>query len=239
MASSKSSTKASTTQQGAITRFLSYEEYLDSQIRTVDEFYLGDKELARDLVYLGYRGDGRDVLSREEFDEMKKMSRNTNTDTNEDGKQLAHAGVNLSGCPFLLQLAHREELVRNGKLSTIVFVRDRNQKGQEVSGYIDFGFRMQTEDFKPYFERKKRFLPRPSDLSYYNWKTHKSTSNSNANFQVISTHDAGILFKNKMDRKIINVDPEDDTGENSTRTEIKTDDYLQVVIYDHMTRRKN
>ena len=167
MASSKSSTKASATQQG-ITRFLSYEEYLDSQIRTVDEFYLGDKELARDLVQLGYRGDGRDVLSREEFDDMKKMSRNTKADTNEDGKQLAHAGVNLSDCPFLLQLAHREELVRNGKLSTIVFVRDRNQKGQEVSGYIDFGFRMQTEDFKPYFKRKKRFLPRPSDLSYYN-----------------------------------------------------------------------
>ena len=234
------SSKTSSKKDGQdVTRFLSYEEYLDSHIRTVDEFYLGDKELARDLVQLGYRGDGKDILSREEFDGIKRASRNTDKESEEDGKQLAHAGINLSRSPFLLQLAHREELVRNGKLSTIVFVRDRNQKGQEVSGYIDFGFRMQTEDFKPYFEKKKRFLPRPSDLSYYNWKTHKSTSNSNANFQVISTHDAGILFKNKMDRKIINVDPEDDTGENSTRTEIKTDDYIQVVIYDHMTRRKN
>ena len=148
----KSSTKASATQQGiALSVLRGISGLSDSN---VDEFYLGDKELARDLVQLGYRGDGRDVLSREEFDDMKKMSRNTKADTNEDGKQLAHAGVNLSDCPFLLQLAHREELVRNGKLSTIVFVRDRNQKGQEVSGYIDFGFRMQTEDFKPYFERR-------------------------------------------------------------------------------------
>ena len=38
-------------------------------------------------------------------------------------------------------LAHREEPVRNGKLTTIVFIRDRNSKSQEVSGYIDYGQR--------------------------------------------------------------------------------------------------
>lgn len=38
-------------------------------------------------------------------------------------------------------LAQREEAVRNGKLTTIVFIRDRNKKGQEVSGYIDYGQR--------------------------------------------------------------------------------------------------
>lgn len=27
-------------------------------------------------------------------------------------------------------------------------------------------------------------------------------------------------------------------GDNSTRTEIKTKEYMQVVVYDHMTRRK-
>lgn len=27
-------------------------------------------------------------------------------------------------------------------------------------------------------------------------------------------------------------------GDNSTRMEIKTKEYLQVVLYDHMTRRK-
>ena len=38
-------------------------------------------------------------------------------------------------------LQQREESVRNGKLTTIVFIRDKNAKGQEVSGYIDYGHR--------------------------------------------------------------------------------------------------
>jgi len=139
----------------------------------------------------------------------------------------------------LQQLAHREELVRNGKLASIIFIRDRNHKGHEVSGYIDYAYRLKTEDFAAYFSQKKRFIPKPSDLSYYNWKTQKSTSNSNVNFQVIATQEEGLLFKNKRDRKVINVDPSADVGDSSTRTEVETDDYLQVVIYDHMTRRKN
>jgi len=38
-------------------------------------------------------------------------------------------------------LQQREESVRNGKLTTIIFIRDKNAKGQEVSGYIDYGHR--------------------------------------------------------------------------------------------------
>ena len=34
------------------------------------------------------------------------------------------------------------------------------------------------------FERKKRLLPRPTDLSFYNWDTQMATSNATANFQV-------------------------------------------------------
>ena len=38
------------------------------------------------------------------------------------------------------------------------------------------------------FERKKRLLPRPTDLSFYNWDTQVSTSNATANFQVMCEH---------------------------------------------------
>ena len=38
-------------------------------------------------------------------------------------------------------LQQREESVRNGKLTTIIFIRDQNAKGQEISGYIDYGHR--------------------------------------------------------------------------------------------------
>lgn len=80
-------------------------------------------------------------------------------------------------------------------------------KGQEISGYIDYALRLKNEPFEPYFERKKKLLPKSSDLSYYNWETQTSTSNSTPNFQVIADSETGLLFKNKRDRKVVNVDP--------------------------------
>lgn len=62
----------------------------------------------------------------------------------------------LSKSPFLLALGNREELVRNGKLTSIIFVRDVNSKGQEVSGYIDYAHRLRSTNFEPYFERRKK-----------------------------------------------------------------------------------
>ncbi len=56
--------------------------------------------------------------------------------------------------------------------------------------------------------------------------------------QVIADNETGLMFKNKRDRKVINVDPKEPPGDNTTRTEIRTSEYEQVVIYDHMTRRK-
>lgn len=219
-------------------RFATYEDYLDSQISETDMYYLEDEDLARQLVELGYRGTG-DTLKREDFEARKKAERDRNTRKTNIPQQLASAGKDISEYPFLLALANREELVRNGKLTSIIFIRDRNNKGQEVSGYIDYAQRLKLENAEPYFERKKRMMPKSSDLSYYNWETQTSTSASTSNFQVIADSDSGLLFKNKRDRKVINVDPKANPGDNTTRTEIKTHEYLQVVIYDHMTRRKN
>lgn len=159
-------------------------------------------------------------------------------------------------------LQEREEAVRNGKLSTIIFIRDRNSKGQEVSsggggeggclegvpsgrgggrvtyplqapcpphgpralccsllmrlclpcpalasapapsllfrartlgsgtplcqvsGYIDYGHRLASEAWESVFERRRRLMPRPSDLSYFNWETHMCCSQGTPNFQV-------------------------------------------------------
>jgi hypothetical protein len=67
--------------------------------------------------------------------------------------------------------------------------------------------RLKTENFEPYFNRSKSLIPRPSDMSFYNWETQTCTSNATPNFQVIADNENGILFKNKRDRKIINVDP--------------------------------
>ena len=124
-------------------QFATYEDYLDSQVSETDMYYLEDEELARQLVELGYRGSG-DTLKRDEFEARKRALRERGTQKANVPKQLASANKDLSQFPFLLALANREELVRNGKLTTIVFLRDRNGKGQEVSGYVDYAHRLKV-----------------------------------------------------------------------------------------------
>ncbi|XP_038615511.1 cilia- and flagella-associated protein 299 [Tachyglossus aculeatus] len=219
-----------------VTQFSSYEDFLDSQITTLDLYYLEDEELARQLVELGYRGSG-EVLKREEFEARKAAIEAARLAERTQKKTLSSAGKELKD-PFLKALAEREEANRSGKMTSIIFIRDRNSRGQELSGYIDYAHRLKTEDFDVYFSGKKKLFPRTTDLSFYNWESQFSTSNSSPNFEVIAENASGLLFKNKRDRKILSVDPEGSPGDNSTRTPIQTGLYLQAVIYDHISRRK-
>lgn len=265
--------------------FNTYEDYLDRQVTSTDLFYLEDVELARQLVELGYRGNG-EILRRDEFEARKEAAElSRQQKLRNKPKKLASAGKDCEGKPLLYALQQREvrqsvsrltwrlhkkkrkekknkkqtltlppsppkndklpscqivqEAVRSGKLTTIVFIRDRNSKGQEVSGYIDFAHRLKTENLEPVFEGRRRLVPKPTDLSFYNWETQTSTSNPTPSFQVIADNLVGLLFKNKRDRKVINVDPNSRAGDNSTRTELETDEYMQVVLFDHVTRRRH
>lgn len=83
-----------------------------------------------------------------------------------------------------------------------------------------------------------RLLPKPSDLSYCLWESNFCCVNDSSNFQVVPDQQLGLLFKHRRDRKTIDVNPEADPGDNSKRHEIETDEYIQVVIYDHMSRKK-
>ncbi|KAB0344721.1 hypothetical protein FD754_021647 [Muntiacus muntjak] len=62
--------EASTTVDNIVTQFNTYEDFLDSQITTLDLYYLEDEGLARQLVELGYRGTG-EVVRREDFEARK------------------------------------------------------------------------------------------------------------------------------------------------------------------------
>ncbi|KAK2189690.1 hypothetical protein NP493_99g01014 [Ridgeia piscesae] len=220
-----------------VTEFNTYEDFLDSQITSLDLYYLEDEELARQLVELGYRGSG-EVLKREEFEARKAAAEASRLSKRSQQKTLASSGKEPKD-PFLRALAQREEANRSGKMTTLIFIRDKNSRGQEISGYIDYAHRLKTEDFEPYFVGKKRLLPRPSDLSFFNWETQTSASNPTPNYQVIAENATGLLFKNKRDRKILNVDPKAGTpGDNSMRTPVESKKYTQIVIYDHITRRK-
>ncbi|XP_020658829.3 cilia- and flagella-associated protein 299 [Pogona vitticeps] len=219
-----------------VTQFNTYEDYLDSQITTQDLFYLENEDMARQLVELGFRGSG-EVLKREDFIARKAAAEASRLSERHQQKTLSSAGKELKD-NFLKALAEREEANRSGKMSSIIFIRDRNARGQEVSAYIDYAHRLKVEEFEIYFNGKKKLFPRRTDLSFYNWDKNICCLNSSPNYQVIAENVCGLLFKNKSDRKIINVDPKVYPGDNTTRTPIKTDLYLQVVIYDHVLRRK-
>ncbi|KAK4473452.1 hypothetical protein MN116_002820 [Schistosoma mekongi] len=221
----------------AVTQFETYEDFLDSQITSTDLFYLEDEELARKLVELGYRGTG-ETVKREEFNNRKKALAEAMLAKEHQMNVLSSFGLKIT-CPFNQALAEREDSNRSGKLFTIIFIRNKNSRGQEISGYIDYAHRLKTEEFQAYFTDKKKLQPRPGDLSFYNWETQYAVATSSPNYTVITENANGILFKNKRDRKIINVDPTSASpGDNSKRITIETDKYLQVVIYDHITKRK-
>ena len=58
----------------------------------------------------------------------------------------------------------------------------------------------------PYVQEMTQHLI-SSHSSFYNWETQSSQSNATPNYQVIAENATGLLFKNKRDRKILNVDP--------------------------------
>ena len=131
--------------------FKTYEEYLTSFITDTDRYYLEDEDLCRNLIELGVHSRG-DIYTREDFtckketNERVRIAREINAP-----KVLSSANKDLTGFPFLQALATREEDVRNGRLTTIIFIRDIQYKGstkRELSGYIDYAHRLKTENFE-------------------------------------------------------------------------------------------
>ena len=221
--------------------YANYEEYLDAQRTDEDLFYLEDTELVRQLYEVGCHGK-TELLTRQQFEERKQAAVKARKNQQQaQVKTLTHTSYPLNGNPFLEALAVREEGLRNGRLTTILFIRDERNKRQ-VSAYIDLADRMKTEDFKLIFQKRKNIVPRPSDLSYYSWEGQQIVYNDSPNFRVDVNSEAGLLFRNRRDRKVINVNPylppEEQNGV-CTRTEIECEEYTQVVFFDHETRRKN
>merc|ERR1712121_213989 len=115
------------------------------QITPLDLYYLEDEELARQLVELGYRGSG-EVLKRDEFEQRKAAAEASRLSKRTQQKALSSHGRQLDDM-LLSALAELEEANRLAKMTSIIFIRDRNARGQEISGYIDYAHRLKTDDF--------------------------------------------------------------------------------------------
>ena len=237
---------SSTVAKNISSHYATYEDYLDTLITPQDMYYLENQDLARHIVELANLNKGKNMLTRQQFEDSKKKNADAlNTQTlasirkNKKKKErMSSYGQNLTDFPLLKALAERELAVRNGEKSVIVFIRDFDARGNEVSGYIDYGHRLKAEDFEEYFTRKKRFMPKTSDLSYWNWKTQTLRHNNSTNFTVIADTERGLLFKHRKDRKTIDVDPKATSpGDKSRREVIHTSEYRQVVLYEHINSR--
>ncbi|XP_058403333.1 cilia- and flagella-associated protein 299 isoform X4 [Diceros bicornis minor] len=213
--------EGSTAVDNLVTQFNTYEDFLDSQITTVDLYYLEDESLARQLVELGYRGTG-EVVKREDFEARKAAIEIARLAERTQKKTLTSAGKDLQD-NFLKALAVREEDNRNGKVS----MRKLNLREPHFQSHTMI--------------RSMAGRPETNDsnlLCFYNWDSHIAVWNSTPNYQVIADNPEGLLFKYQRDRKILNVDPKAQPGDNSTRTPIQTELYIQAVIFDHISRRK-
>ncbi|BFY97507.1 hypothetical protein BsWGS_00546 [Bradybaena similaris] len=218
-----------------IAEFATYEDFLSSQVTQRDMNYLEDINLARKIVEFGYRGS-REGFSLERFMAVKAELEQRKSIYNV--RTILSAGKTFEES-WLRALQMREESNRIRKNASIIYIRDINESGQEVSSYLDYSHRLATEDFRPIFAGKKKLLPKTTDLSFFNWETQNVASKSSPNYDVIAKSPSGMVFRNKRDGKIINPDPFiGSPGENSSRTVVQTQVYISFIVFDHYNRRK-
>lgn len=241
-----------------VAMFDTFEDYLDSEVTETDMNFVDDLKTARQLVELGYRGSNEVRITRDEFEKRKEeYEASLMTDQLLKAQALAASREQEilsweNKCdtlsPFLRGLALRLKDLWKQNLQTIVFLRvicslkckqkSRStllmRKPKEVSGFIDLGQRLLTEReaFNAYFTGKKLMIPEKNDLSVLDWQTYTLNTNASRNFRVISDPDAGLLFKSKRDRKLI------DIQKTSSREEVKSSEYEQVIFFDHYARKR-
>uniref|UniRef100_A0A182MFL9 Cilia- and flagella-associated protein 299 n=1 Tax=Anopheles culicifacies TaxID=139723 RepID=A0A182MFL9_9DIPT len=237
-----------TEQDLRLLEFNSYEDYLNSLIDGKSLQYFGDRENLISLYRTGYSSDDYysqrnhptvRALTKEAFDAQRTFLQVT-----KDPNTLFSRNITPTD-PFLQELAKRERSNRLGLLSTIIYMRYM-KRNTEISGYIDYEEALRrvhqdqqySNNWKAIFSGEQVLYPTPADLLYYNAKTGRSRKNNTRNYQILCDPQRGIIFRNTYDRKNIYPDPlVSFYGTNTSRIEIASDLYEQVVLYDHVVRK--
>ena len=184
-----------------------YADFLDKFVTDEDRMYLEDEELARDVKEL-YAVNKGEIRNKADFERKKREIEEMNREEDTKERPLFSLNMNYRKGSFLDQLKERESEVRNGRKSTIIFIRYKDKKGKETSAYIDYRERLKNDEMEGVFKEGHPLLPKITDLSYYNWTTQKVNSTDSTFFRVDAGHKERLSFKNNTDRKIINVDLE-------------------------------
>ena len=190
-----------------ISKIDSYAAFLDRFVTDEDRMYLEDEELARDVKEL-YAVNKGEIRSEADFLRKRKEIDDLNREEVAQERPLFSLNMNYRKGSFLDHLKDRESEVRNGRKSTIIFIRYKDKKGKETSAYIDYRERLKNDEMEGVFKEGRPLLPKPTDLSYYNWTLQKVSGMDSTFFRVDAGPKERLSFKNNTDRKIINVDLE-------------------------------
>uniref|UniRef100_R4G7Y6 Cilia- and flagella-associated protein 299 n=1 Tax=Rhodnius prolixus TaxID=13249 RepID=R4G7Y6_RHOPR len=218
--------------------FSNYYHYLDSFIHPTDSTFLPDLKTGRMMVQLGYRGD---ILSREEFYAKKRKIKETYGPPPSAFPDTRSISVNLDLPLYQLadEFSYREKPNRMKKMLTIFFVRIKTRSGNKLTSFIDYAERLKHEDLRDVFILKKRLWPKSTDLMYHNWSKNIKLINHTENIQVMYGSCDGLLFKCKEDQCIIDPDiNKNNPGRFSNISRVSAPGYDQIVIFDHIMRRK-
>lgn len=112
-----------------------------------------------------------------------------------------------------------------------------NKSGQEVSGYVDYAQRLQSEKFEQYFDGRRVLRPQESDLSYHNWLTKHTMCSNSPNWQPMTSLDGEFWFRNMRNRKTFSPSENCCADGLTERVVIESPGYLQILIYDHWASR--
>lgn len=220
----------------SLLRFKSYEEYLDSLVTPADLCYLRSSVIARQLAELGYRSTG-DTIDKRSFHKRLRAVKDHLFPIHHP--YVLDSELVATRDPLERELAHRERSNRIGVLSTIIYIRQVTKLNYEISGYIDFADRLNTEDWQAFFRGKMIVRPRRSDIAYYNWRMSKTVLNSSPNYRPVIDGERGLLFANLHDGILVSVDPYSSSpGVDTTRVRVYSDKYEHVVLYDHVVRAR-
>ncbi|CAG0904948.1 unnamed protein product, partial [Darwinula stevensoni] len=208
--------------------FESYEEYLDSQVTPLDVFLLQDRELARKMVELGYRGTG-DIMTRRDFlAQLEPRERRSRAEG--VGRREAEAGESgsLSG-----EIARREEANLAGKINLLTW----GGTGQVRRTIGEAHDRLNADGG---LGPGKTVVPRWSDLSYLCWDTGEMKVNASGNFAFAwRPPEARLRLRNRHDGALLSLDPREKEGERVERHEMPAGGvpgYEQVVFFDYHVR---
>ncbi|XP_050540777.1 cilia- and flagella-associated protein 299-like [Daktulosphaira vitifoliae] len=219
-------------------QFNNYNEYLDSLRKNSDLKYLESIKQCRNIAEAGYRSAV--TLSFNDFNErLEEVRKMVNPPMNIRKPLNELLNKTISQDPLIVALASREKRIRLGDLATIIFIRVKCKKNTEISCYIDYGERLLTENWIPYYKGTKLLQPKKTDLSYYNWRNNTTYLNKTKNFTPI-TIPQGLIFQCNGDRLIINGNPYlTYSNVNVDLVRIHSDKYLQAMLFDHILKVKS